>query len=59
MFRAGFGIYTNQAAYSILQNLAENVPFFLLKTVTNTPGDAVVHDREYSDVQSHRRHWRE
>ena len=33
--RAGFGIYTNQAAYSILQNLAENVPFFLLKTVTN------------------------
>jgi hypothetical protein len=36
VFRAGFGIYTNQAAYSILQNLAENVPFFLLKTVANT-----------------------
>ncbi len=34
--RAGFGIYTNQAAYSILQNLAENVPFFALKTVANT-----------------------
>ncbi len=34
--RAGFGIYTNQAAYSILQNLAENVPFYLLKTVSNT-----------------------
>jgi hypothetical protein len=33
--RAGFGIYTNQAAYSVLQNLAENVPFFLLKTVGN------------------------
>jgi hypothetical protein len=33
--RAGFGIYTNQAAYSVLQNLAENVPFFLVKTVGN------------------------
>jgi hypothetical protein len=33
--RAGFGIYTNQAAYSVLQNLAENIPFFLVKTVTN------------------------
>jgi carboxypeptidase family protein len=33
--RAGFGIYTNQAAYSVLQNLAENVPFFLVKTVVN------------------------
>jgi len=35
VLRAGFGIYTNQAAYSVLQNLAENVPFFLLKTVAN------------------------
>ena len=34
--RAGFGIYTNQAAYSVLQNLAENVPFYLIKTVENT-----------------------
>jgi hypothetical protein len=34
--RAGFGIYTNQAAYSVLQNLAENMPFFLVKTVSNT-----------------------
>jgi Carboxypeptidase regulatory-like domain len=34
--RAGFGIYTNQAAYSIFQNLAENMPFFLLKTVANS-----------------------
>ena len=34
--RAGFGIYTNQAAYSILQNLAENMPFFLVKTVANS-----------------------
>jgi hypothetical protein len=36
VFRTGFGIYTNQAAYSILQNLAENVPFYVLKTVANT-----------------------
>ncbi len=36
VFRAGFGIYTNQAAYSILQNLAENEPFFLVKTVANS-----------------------
>jgi hypothetical protein len=36
VFRAGFGIYTNQAAYSVLQNLAENEPFFLVKTVTNS-----------------------
>ena len=34
--RGGFGIYTNQAAYSILQNLAENMPFFLVKTVINS-----------------------
>jgi hypothetical protein len=42
IFRAGFGIYTNQAAYSVLQNLAENVPFFLLKTVAN-PASAPVY----------------
>ena len=35
--RAGFGIYTNQAAYSVLQNLAENMPFFEGKTVFNSP----------------------
>lgn len=35
VFRSGFGIYTNQAAYSVLQNLAENEPFFLVETVTN------------------------
>lgn len=33
--RAGYGIYTNQAAYSVLQNLAENIPFFLNKTINN------------------------
>jgi carboxypeptidase family protein len=36
VMRAGFGIYTNQASYSVLQNLAENIPFFLVKTVTNS-----------------------
>ena len=36
VFRAGFGIYTNQAAYSVLQNLAENAPFFLVKTIANS-----------------------
>jgi len=34
--RAGYGVYTNQAAYSVLQNLAENIPFFLNKTVNNS-----------------------
>ena len=33
--RVGFGVFTNQAAYSVLQNLAENVPFFLNKVVNN------------------------
>ena len=27
--RAGFGVFTNQASYSILQNFSENIPFFL------------------------------
>ncbi len=40
--RAGFGIYTNQAAYSVLQNLAENLPFFLLKTVNANQSSAPV-----------------
>lgn len=41
VFRAGFGVYTNQAAYSILQNLAENVPFFDVKTVANASSKPV------------------
>ncbi len=36
--RAGFGIYPNQAAYSIVTNLAQNLPFFVSKTVSTTPG---------------------
>jgi Carboxypeptidase regulatory-like domain len=35
--RAGAGVYANQAAYSIVTNLAQNVPFFVTKTVNTTP----------------------
>jgi hypothetical protein len=40
--RAAFGVYANQASYSILQNLAENMPFFFTETVTapSTPQPA-------------------
>jgi hypothetical protein len=34
--RVGFGIYPNQAAYSIVTNLAQNLPFFVTKTVNST-----------------------
>jgi hypothetical protein len=34
--RSGFGIYTNQAAYNIIQNAALNLPFYVAKTVTNS-----------------------
>ena len=34
--RAGFGIYTNQAAYSIIQNAALNLPFYFAKTVAES-----------------------
>jgi hypothetical protein len=36
VIRSGFGIYTNQAAYSIIQNAALNLPFYFAKTVTNS-----------------------
>jgi hypothetical protein len=36
VIRSGFGIYTNQAAYSIIQNAALNLPFYFAKTVANT-----------------------
>jgi hypothetical protein len=36
VIRAGFGIYANQAAYSIVTNLAQNLRFFLTKTVNST-----------------------
>ncbi len=35
VIRAGAGVYTNQAAYSIVTNLAQNLPFFLTKTVNS------------------------
>ncbi len=35
VIRSGFGIYTNQAAYSIIQGAALNLPFYFAKTVAN------------------------
>ena len=35
VLRAGAGIYPNQAAYSIVTNLAQNLPFFVTKTVNS------------------------
>ncbi len=35
VLRAGFGIYPNQAAYSIVTNLAQNLPYFVSKTVNS------------------------
>ena len=46
VIRSGFGIYTNQAAYSIIQNAALNLPFYFAKTVTNSAscaGSATCH----------------
>ena len=39
--RAGFGVYTNQWAYSVQQALARNLPFFLTKSI-NTASDAQI-----------------
>ncbi|MBV9504355.1 MAG: carboxypeptidase regulatory-like domain-containing protein, partial [Acidobacteriia bacterium] len=36
VIRAGFGVYPNQAAYSIVSNFAQNLPFFVTKTVNTT-----------------------
>ncbi len=35
VFRAGIGIYPNQAAYSIFTTLAQNLPFFATRTVSS------------------------
>lgn len=35
VIRAGYGIYTNQAAYNIIETAALNLPFYFAKTVTN------------------------
>jgi len=34
VIRSGFGIYTNQAAYNVIQNASLNLPFFFSKSVT-------------------------
>ena len=39
--RSGFGIYTNQAAYNIIQNAALNLPFYVAKNVTNKAASCV------------------
>jgi len=36
VIRSGFGIYPNQAAYSIVSNFAQNLPFFVTKTVNSS-----------------------
>jgi hypothetical protein len=36
VLRGGFGIYPNQAAYSIVSNFAQNLPFFVTKTVNSS-----------------------
>jgi hypothetical protein len=36
VIRSGFGIYTNQAAYNIIQFAALNLPFYVAKTVNNS-----------------------
>jgi carboxypeptidase family protein len=36
VIRGGFGIYPNQAAYSIVTNLAQNLPFFVTKTAASS-----------------------
>ena len=41
VLRSGFGIFRNQWAYSVQQNLARNLPFFFLKEIS-TPSDATV-----------------
>jgi carboxypeptidase family protein len=47
VIRSGFGIYTNQAAYNIIQNAALNLPFYVAKTVNNTQGGSgPVHNTE-------------
>jgi hypothetical protein len=53
VIRSGFGIYTNQAAYNIIQNAALNLPFYFAKTVTNSAtlcGGAVCNTEEILGV---------
>ncbi|MCM3905986.1 MAG: carboxypeptidase-like regulatory domain-containing protein [Pyrinomonadaceae bacterium] len=41
VFRAGYGVFLNQWAYSVQQALARNLPFFLLKNIS-VASDAAV-----------------
>jgi hypothetical protein len=36
VIRSSFGIYPNQAAYSVITNLTQNLPFFVTKTVNSS-----------------------
>jgi len=36
VLRASFGLYPNQAAYSIITGFSQNLPFFVTKTVTSS-----------------------
>jgi Carboxypeptidase regulatory-like domain/TonB-dependent Receptor Plug Domain len=38
VIRSGFGIYTNQAAYNIIQNAVLNLPFYFSKSLTVPAG---------------------
>jgi hypothetical protein len=38
VLRGGFGIYPNQASYSIVTAFAQNLPFFVTKTVSSNAG---------------------
>lgn len=46
VIRSGFGIYTNQAAYSVIQNAALNLPFYYVKTIANSSSGAPTVDTE-------------
>lgn len=41
VLRGGYGIFTNQWAYSVQQSLARNLPFFLLKNVSFATDTAI------------------
>ena len=46
VIRSGFGIYTNQAAYSVIQAAALNLPFYFAKTVANSATPSPVFSTE-------------
>ena len=55
VLRAGFGIYPNQAAYSIVTNIAQNLPFFVSKTVNSAVAALTnLHHRKRPDHQRSR-----